>query len=139
MDYGAFGGSAWDCRVRVSESVGELMRLTPQAIGNAIAWIGIITLIAASLWIVQVLGFPGILILGLLTTLICVRADLSEDVPTWGRAVFEARLVRAKSLEEQAVVQEAREGARSPLLYYRGCGLVLIALGLLGTVWQFWN
>ena len=115
------------------------MRPSASSIVNGLAWVGIFVLIGVGLGVVQVLGFPGVLILGLLTTLICVQAELSEDVPTWSRSLFESRAVRPRSDEERGAGTEARERAISPLRYYRGCGLLLIAAGLLGTVWQLRN
>lgn len=115
------------------------MRPSSRSIANGVAWIGIFALIGLSLGLVSVLGFPGVLILGLLTTLICVRAELSDDVPTWSRALFESRLPRSRSLEAHAADLEVRDASRSPLRYYRGCGLILIAAGLVGTAWQLWS
>ncbi|WP_043831765.1 hypothetical protein [Muricoccus aerilatus] len=115
------------------------MRPSASTIANGIAWVGIFALIAASLGIVLVLGFPGVLILGLLTALTCTRAELSERTPTWGQAVFEAQATRGRSPEERAAAGEAAARGNSPLRYYRACGLVLILAGLLGTAWQIWG
>lgn len=115
------------------------MRLTSQDIGNGMAWIGIFGLIALAFCVVWALGFPGVLILGLLTTMICVRAELSDHAPTWGRAVFEARRMKGRSPEERAATQEAENRNRSPMRYYRRCGWSLVGIGLLGTVWTFWS
>ncbi|MBI0536631.1 hypothetical protein D9599_13695 [Roseomonas sp. KE2513] len=115
------------------------MRRSASTIVDGIAWVGIFALIAASLGVVLVLGFPGVLILGLLTALTCARAELSERTPTWGQAVFEARAARGRSPEERAAADEAVARATSPLRYYRACGLALIVAGLLGTAWQIWG
>jgi len=114
------------------------MRPSARTVANSIAWIGIFTLIAVSLGVVLVLGFPGVLVLGLLTALTCVRAELSERTPTWGQTVFEAQATRSRSPEESAAGAEAMARTASPLRYYRACGLILIAAGLLGTAWQIW-
>lgn len=114
------------------------MRLSATTVVNSVAWLGIFALVALSLGVVAVLGFPGVLILGLLTAVTCVRAELSERTPTWGQAVFEATATRGRSAEERTAGAEAARRAISPLRYYRGCGLVLIAAGLLGTAWQIW-
>lgn len=115
------------------------MRVTARSVGNGIAWVGIFALIAAGLYIVHGLGFPGVLLLGIFTTLICVRAELSEDMPTSGVGVFTASLAGTSSPEERAASQEARDRGRSSLRYYRRCGLALVAIGLLGILWQVWN
>jgi len=112
---------------------------SPGSILNGLAWVGILLLIALAFVLVQRLGFPGVLILGLVTTLVCLRAEMSEDVPTWGRAPFEARLTNRGSVEERTAMAEARSRAVSPLRYYRACGLLLIAAGLAGTVLQLWE
>ncbi|MBC9209198.1 hypothetical protein IBL26_20305 [Roseomonas aerophila] len=100
---------------------------------NGLAWVGILALAGLALAVVRLLGFPGVLILGLLTTLICVSADLSRDVPTWSRGMFESRGTRRTEAERE----DGRQDAAS-LGYYRGCGFVLIAAGLAGTVWELW-
>ncbi|SHK31765.1 hypothetical protein SAMN02745194_04683 [Roseomonas rosea] len=112
---------------------------SPNFILNGLAWIGIFLLIALAFVLVQILGFPGVLILGLLTTLICLRAEISEDVPTWSQALFASRASRSASAEERAATAEARARAISPLRYVQGCGFVLIAAGLAGTVWQLYR
>ena len=112
---------------------------SPNSILNGLAWVGIFLLIAFAFALVQRLGFPGVLILGLLTTLICLRAELSEDVLTWGRASFEARMASGRSVEEWAAAAEVRARAVSPLRYYRACGFVLIVAGLAGTILQLWE
>ena len=113
------------------------MRLSATTVVNSVAWLGIVALVALSLGVVLVLGFPGVLLLGLLTAVTCVRAELSERTPTWGQAVFEAS-TRGRRAGERAAGAEAARRAISPLRYYRGCGVVLIAAGLLGTAWQIW-
>jgi hypothetical protein len=100
---------------------------------NGLAWAGILALVGLALAVVRLLGFPGVLILGLLTTLVCVSADLSRDVPTWSRDMFASRGERRTLEEREAGKQEA-----ASLGYYRGCGFVLIAAGLVGTVWELW-
>ncbi|MBO1076661.1 hypothetical protein [Roseomonas marmotae] len=105
------------------------MRPSASGILNGIGWLGILALVAAGLGVVRLLGFPGVLILGLLAALICTRAELSGTVPTWSRAVLAAR-------EEDA---EARAREVSALRYYRRCGLALALAGLAGTLWQVWS
>ncbi|MGY4802244.1 hypothetical protein ACVMLK_12405 [Teichococcus aerofrigidensis] len=115
-----------------------MMRLTPRDAANGIAWLGILLLIGLAAVLVSILGFPGVLLLGLLTTLICVRAELAEAVPTWSRAMFESRM-RGAPPRGEAALREERRLHRASLRYYRGCGLVLIAAGLAGTLWQIWR
>jgi hypothetical protein len=114
------------------------MRPSRQSLANVIAWFGVFALIGIGLGVVKALGFPGVLILGLLTTLICVRAELSEAVPTWPVSRMAERASRALSPEERAAQGEARDAAVSLLRYYRNCGIFLVFAGLLGTIWQFW-
>lgn len=115
------------------------MRPSPGGVANGLAWIGIAGLVALSFWLVMVLGFPGILLLGLLTTLVCVRAELSNDVPSWSRGVFESRMRRDPSVERRAAAEHAAAQDRSVLRLYRVYGLILIAAGLAGTIWQVWG
>ncbi|RKK02868.1 hypothetical protein EBE87_09745 [Pseudoroseomonas wenyumeiae] len=105
------------------------MRVPPAAfILNGLGWVVILALVAAALALVRLLGFPGLLILGLLCCLICTRAELSEDVPSWGRQVFAARMARAGEAPDRAAFR-----------FYRRCGCVLLLAGLAGTAWQWWG
>lgn len=108
-------------------------------LAQALAWLGIVLLIGLGFVLVTVLGFPGLLVLGLLATLVCVRAELSEDVPGWSRALFESRAPRPEAPEARVARHAAGQESRGILRYYRGCGLVLVVAGLLGSAWQLWR
>jgi hypothetical protein len=107
-------------------------------VAEAVAWTIVVALIAAALVFVRALGFPGLLILGLLTTPVCVRAELSEDVPTWSQALFASRGARPSTPEERAAEADASKLRLSPLRFGKRLGFILIAAGLLGTAWQIW-
>lgn len=102
---------------------------------QGLGWIGILALIGASLLLVRRLGFPAVLMLGLITSLICVRAELSQDVPGWGRDIFAARWHSRPDLSER----QASAKQIATLRFYRNCGFILILAGALGSLWQVWR
>ena len=85
------------------------------------------------------LGFVGLFLLGGLTVLICVLAELDQDAPTWGIEVFKARMSQRRSPEQHADMLAERQAFISPILFYRRCGLVLTAVGAAGFAWQQWR
>ena len=85
------------------------------------------------------LGFMGLLILGMITWLVCVLADLNQDTPTWGTEVFKARMGSHGSPEQRAAMLEERRAFVSPLRFYRWCGVFLAVIGFAGFVWQQWE
>lgn len=115
------------------------MHRPARTVANGMAWIGVFVLIGAGFVVVDALGFPGVLILGLATTLVCVRAELSEPAPTWPVAHRDAAPFRLPAPEERAAAAAVREAAVSPLRYYRNCGAFLTLAGLIGTALQPWG
>jgi hypothetical protein len=115
------------------------MRLSPSTVAEAVAWAVIFVLVAAALVFAPVLGFPGLLILGLLTALVCASAELSDDVPTWSQSLFASRGPRPSTPEERAAEADASKLRLSPLRLGKRLGFVLIAAGLLGTAWRIWR
>jgi hypothetical protein len=103
------------------------MRVPVSSILDGLGWVVILLLVAACLGLVRVLGFPGVLILGLLCSLVCVRAELSDEVPSWGRHLFAARMARD--------ARRARPD-ESPFRFGLRCGLALTLAGLAGSLWQ---
>ena len=103
------------------------------------AWGVIILLIGAALLMVNRVGFMGLLLLGSATWLVCIMAELDQDAPTWGTAVFKARMDARRSPEQQAAMLEERRAFMSPLRFYRRCGMVLVAIGGAGFIWQQWG
>ena len=112
------------------------MRFSANKIGNAAAWVFIFVLIGAALAMAEVLGFMGLLILGAVTSLICARAEMDQDTPTWGAEVFKARMDQRGSPEERQARLEERRAFVSPIRFYRWCGIFLAAVGLAGFLWQ---
>lgn len=107
-------------------------------LANALAWVVISALIAVAILVANRLGFVGLLILGLLTAFVCGHAELQDDVPTAGTAIFKARMERLRSPEEKYANAEEKRGFRSSLRFFKWCGLGLAAIGLIGAVLQFW-
>ena len=102
---------------------------------QGLGWIGVFALIGASLLLVRRMGFPAVLLLGLIASLVCVRAELSQDTPSWGRDIFAARWhSRPDASERQASAEQV-----ATLRFYRNCGFALILAGALGSVWQVWR
>lgn len=93
-------------------------------------------LICTAVVMADVLGFMGLLILGSATWLVCARAEMDQDTPTWGTEVFRARLDRTSSPEQRAAMLDERRAFTSPLRFYRWCGIFLTIVGLAGFVWQ---
>lgn len=114
------------------------MRFSAHAVANAFAWMALCGLIGLAAVMVAALGFPGLLLLGGATWLICVLAELHDDLPTWGVKVFRAQADRSHSPEHRAALAEQKRAFISPLRFYRRCGVVLFLAGVAGTVWQIW-
>ena len=115
------------------------MNLSTGTVANAAAWGVIVLLIGAAALVADRLGFMGLLLLGSATWLVCIRAELDQDVPTWGTEVFKARVGGRRSPERQAAVLEECRAFVSPLRFYRRCGMVLAAVGGVGFIWQQWG
>ena len=67
------------------------MRFSASSAANAIAWAVVMLLIVAGLWLANRLGFIGLLLLGGMTCLVCIMAELDRNAPIWGTEVFKAR------------------------------------------------
>jgi len=115
------------------------MRFSAGDAANAAAWIVILALICGAVVMAAVLGFVGLLILGGMTWLVCVRAEMDQDTPTWGAEVFRARMGGQGSPEQRAAMLEERRAFVSPLRFYRRCGIVLAVIGAAGFIWQQWG
>ena len=114
------------------------MRVSPGNAANAAAWAIIVALICAAIVLADVLGFVGLLILGGATWLVCVRAEMDQDMPAWGTEVFRARMDRTGSPEQRAAMFDEARTFTSPLRFFRRCGIFLAVVGLAGFVWQLW-
>jgi hypothetical protein len=108
-------------------------------LAQLLAWAALAGLAALAILVAWLLGFPGVMILGLLLLLVCTRAELSDQVPVWSLAVFHARQQPPASLEARADRAAARRNNRAELRFFKGCCVLLIVAGLLGTAWQFWR
>ena len=115
------------------------MRFSAGTVANAMAWGVIVLLIGAAVLIANRLGFVGLLLLGSATWLVCTKAELDQDGPTWGTEVFKARMDPRHSPEQHAAMLEERRAIASPLRFYRRCGMVLAAVGGAGFIWQQWS
>jgi hypothetical protein len=107
------------------------MKLPASVLGNRLGWIVIAALAGAAAVLVALLGFVGLLLLGMATALVCARAEADEDNPLmWSRgsrAGFD--LPRAEGGGE-------RRSPPASLRLYFWCGVVLALLGAAGSVWQ---
>lgn len=116
------------------------MRFSSSAAANAAAWGVVAALIGGAVVITDVLGFFGLALLGGMTWLVCLRAEMDQDTPTWGVAVFKARMGSQGSPPEQrAATLDERQTFVSPLRFYRWCGIVLVGVGAAGFIWQQWR
>ncbi|MBP0494934.1 hypothetical protein [Roseomonas indoligenes] len=115
------------------------MRFSEGSAANTLAWGVLGLLFCASVAMVTVLGFVGLLLLGGLTTLVCVLAELNQDTPTWGIGVFKARMDSSGSPEQRAAMLADRQTLTSPIRFYRRCGLALVGLGIAGAIFQAWR
>ena len=115
------------------------MRFSPSTIANLAAWSVFVLLIGVALLVTDRLGFVGLMLLGGLTCLVCIRAEMDQDVPTWGVEVFKARMNTTSSPEQRAAMHDERMAFVSPLRFYRSCGAALIAIGAAGFIWQQWT
>lgn len=115
------------------------MRFSAGTVANAAAWGVIALLVGAAALTANRLGFMGLLLLGSATWLVCARAELDQDAPTWGTEVFKARMGERRSPEQHAAMLEERRAFVSPLRFYRRCGMVLAAVGGAGFIWQQWG
>ncbi len=115
------------------------MRFSASNVANAAAWAVIFGLIGAAIVVADVLGFLGLLILGAMTWLVCVRAEMDQDAPTWGAEVFRARMKGGGSPEQRAAMLEERHAFLSPLHLCRRGGMFLTVVGLAGFIWQRWS
>ena len=115
------------------------MRLSAGAVADAVAWGVIVLLIGAAVLIANRLGFVGLLLLGSATWLVCIRAELNQDAPTWGTEVFKASLDERRSPEQHTAMLEERRAFTSQLRFYRRCGMIVAAAGGAGFIWQQWG
>ena len=99
---------------------------------NLLAWVVLLGLAVLAVLIANRLGFPGLLLLGVLTWLICSQAALNQDAPTWGAHVFRARMLRGKGHGDA-------EDAGLPFRFYARCGMAVAAIGGAGSAWQYWR
>jgi hypothetical protein len=107
-------------------------------LANALAWVVIVVLIAVAIMVAKRLGFAGLLVMGLLTAFVCAHAELQNDIPAAGRAIFKARMERPRSPEERHARAEEGRGFISSLRFFKWCGIGLAAIGLVGFVLQLW-
>ena len=114
------------------------MRLGVGAVANAAAWLVLGGLAVGAVLVANRLGFVGLVLLGGLTWLVCMRASLDQKVPTWGVEVFRASMEHPRSVEERAAAYADHQATLSPLRFYGRCGALLAAVGAIGFVWQTW-
>jgi hypothetical protein len=103
---------------------------------NALAWAAIAALIAVALAIANRLGSVGLLILGLLTAFACGHAELQNDMPAAGTAIFKARMDRPRSPEEREARADEGRSFISSLRFFKWCGVALATIGVAGFVLQ---
>ncbi len=121
------------------DMVGKPMRFSAHSAANAAAWVVLVAIFCVAVVLTRLLGFAGLFLLGGMTWLVCLRAEMDHDAPTWGAEVFKAQLERQQySPEQRASMLEERRVFVSPLRFYRWCGIFLAAVGLIGFVWQNW-
>jgi len=111
------------------------------AVANALAWAGLIILLAFAFALVDRFGFAGMLLLGLATALVGVSAELHEETPSGHVAALRGQRAARESetVEEQASRRHAHQAFLTPLRFYRWCGMALIGFGLTGTMWQLFG
>jgi fatty acid desaturase len=105
---------------------------------NAVAWALILILAAFAILVAHLLGFVGLLILGLLTWLICTDLELRDATPACSIAVFRALMESSRAPEQSAAEQAERRARLSVLPFYRWCGIALTIIGATGFLWQRW-
>jgi UPF0716 family protein affecting phage T7 exclusion len=105
---------------------------------NTLAWAAIVVLIAVAILVANRLGFAGLLVLGLLTAFVCGHAELQDDIPAAGTAIFKARMERGRSPEERHAKAEEGRSFISSLRFFKWCGVGLAMIGLIGFVLQLW-
>jgi hypothetical protein len=115
------------------------MRFFAGTIANAAAWIVLIALVTVAFVMVVILGPFGLVILGLATLCVCTAVQLHEGTPTWGKEVFGARMAAHGTPEQRAAMLDETQKYLSPLRFYRWCGAVLLAAGIVGFAWQQWG
>lgn len=115
------------------------MRVWATSLANAVAWLGIGALIVGAMLVTNRLGFLGLGLLGSMTCLVCTRATLDQQVPTWSVGAFKAAMDRPRSSQERAGTAAEHRSAIAPLRFYFWCGAVLAAIGAMGVVWQIWS
>ena len=103
---------------------------------NALAWALVLILAAFAILVAYLLGFVGLLILGLLTWLICTDLELGDATPAASVAVFRALMEPSRAPEQRAAEQAERRARLSPLPFYRWCGIALTIIGAAGFLWQ---
>ena len=106
-------------------------------IGDALGWLGIAAIIVAALAVADRLGFLGLFLIGGLAWLVCTRAALDHDVPTWSVQSFAAHL-RQRSPGQRAEEEARRQSTLLPLRHFGRCARVLTAIGAAGFAWQTW-
>ncbi|MDP3417045.1 hypothetical protein [Falsiroseomonas sp.] len=102
-------------------------------LANAAASALLVTLVGAVFLVVALLGPFGLVLLGLLTLVVCVRVQLGELAPAWATLATPPRLDRRDPPERQASVLAERAEREGQLCFYRRTGLGLLAAGILGT------
>ncbi|MDJ0391457.1 hypothetical protein QMO56_25460 [Roseomonas sp. E05] len=107
------------------------MRPSARDVANALAWAALLGLAGLGAVLVRLVGFPGLLLLGLAAMLVCVRAELSEEIPTWGSAMTPKDPSPSGRMAHRQAVAALRAGRRMALL--------LLALGAAGSAWQLWH
>jgi hypothetical protein len=115
------------------------MRLSAGAVLNAIAWLLIAGLIGVATVVANIFGAIGLILLGALTALICARAEMAEEAPTWGTEVFKAQITDRASPEQRAAHLSERQTRVAPLRFYGCCGLTVRAFGVVIFFWQQWR
>jgi hypothetical protein len=133
------------CRSAIQEA-GAAMRFYVDKVANALAWAAIIVLLAGAFVIARFAGFLGLVVLGLIAAVICLRVEADEHNPfVWARADFDAALKseqvygqNSNSAEQFAVTAAERREFISPFRFVRWCGIAVAAIGAVGFVWRQW-
>ncbi len=105
---------------------------------NLAAGAALAVLFSVAVVLVDWLGPFGLVLIGLIVWLACVRAAQTEASPTWGPAVFGAAMRRPTSPESRAAQDAERQTALAPLHFFRRCGMALTGIGVVATALQYW-
>ena len=120
------------------------MKLTSRDVGNLLGWASIFAAAGIAGIVAYLLGFVGLILLGMATAMVCSRAEADEHNPSiWARADLNPQSradqvygPRRPSPEDSIADRLARSVRIAPLRFYFWCGIVIAAAGVFGFLWQ---